>query len=144
MNIVTPDNLTNARTGNPNTAAILPYNPGPSALTAESNYFQAAFPLLFTPIGASSKTPNNAITPVGQEAIILVFGRTLHAVQVSETFVATVTIEVTLDKTFTDWKQLDTFTTADLKQYSGSFYAMRIKISAYTSGTTLVTVLMQR
>lgn len=144
MNVIQPDNLTNARTGQPNRAAILPYNPGPSALSAESNFFQASFPLLFTPIGTNTVTPNNAVTPAGQEALILIFGRTLHAVQVSGTFTATVKVEVSIDSNLVQWKQLDTFTTADLRQYSGIYFAMRITISAYTSGTISVLAQTQR
>lgn len=142
MNIVMPDNLTNARSGIPNKAAILPYNPGPSALSAESNFFQASFPLLFTPIGPSSTTPNNAVTSAGSEAIILSFGRTLAAVQVAGTFVATVTVEATLDNL--NWVKLTDITTAGITQYSGVYYAYRVKISAYTSGNPFVTFLMQR
>lgn len=144
FNLIQPDNLTNARTGKPNISAMLPYNPGPSALSAETNYFSASFPLLFTPISPTSVTPNGIVTPVGSEALILLLGRNQYAVQVSGTFVATVTIEVSLDVSLAVWKSLDTFTTADLKQYSGLFYAMRVSISAWTSGNPLVTVLMQR
>jgi hypothetical protein len=89
-------------------------------------------------------TPNNAVTPAGKEAIVLIFGRTLHAVQVSGTFTATVTVEVSLDSTLTNWKQIDTISAADLKQYSGIYFALRVKISAYTSGNPLVIVQTQR
>lgn len=141
-NVVMPDNLTNAQTGKPNISAILPYNPGPSALTAESNFFQACFPLKFTPIGPSSVTPNNAVTTAGSEAIILTFGRDLFSVQVSGTFTGTVLLEGSLDGV--TWTQVDTFTTAALRQYSGLYYNMRVSISAYTSGTPLVTFVMQK
>jgi hypothetical protein len=144
LNVVQPDNLTNARSGRPNIAAMLPYNPGPSALSAETNFYSSAFPLLFSPISPTSTTPNGAVTVAGSEAIILLLGRNQYAVQASGTFVATVTIEVSLDTSFTVWKALDTFTVADLRQYSGIYYAMRVRISAWTSGNPLVTVLMQR
>lgn len=147
MIIVQPDNITNARTGQPNRALMLPYNPGPSASTAETNYFSAAFPLVFTAIGTASKTANNIVTPAGSEAIVLSFGRTLQAVQVTGTFTASVKIEVTLDDPASQdaqWIVLDTISAASLKQYSGIYYAMRISISAYTSGSVNVKVQMQR
>lgn len=142
MNVVQPDNLTNARSGKPNISAILPYNPGPSALTSESNFFQACFPLKFTPIGTGTTTPNNAQTPAGSEAIIGTFGRDLFAVQVSGTFVGTVLLEGSLDGV--TWTQVDTFTTSALRQYSGLYYNMRLSISAYTSGAPLVSFIMQK
>jgi hypothetical protein len=143
MNICMPDNLLNARTGQPNRAVVLPYNPGPSALSAESNFFQSAFPLKFTAIDAGTVTPNNAQTPVGSEALILVFGREKHAVQVTGSFTATILVEVTLDDPASQnaqWITLDTITAASVKQYTGIYYAMRLSISAYTSGNPRVVV----
>lgn len=146
MSIITPDNNMNDTTGQKHRSLMLPYGPGPSAMTAEANFFQASFPLYFTVIGPSTEAPNNAQTPVGKEAIVMTLGRTLHAVQVSGTFVGTVKVEATIehDVTVATWKTLDSLTTADLKQYTGIYNAFRITISAYTSGTPLVTVMTQR
>jgi hypothetical protein len=142
--LVQPDNQTSERTGRPVTSAMLPYIPGPSHLSAETNYYSVYFPLQFTAIGPETATPNNAVTSAGLEAHVLLLGRVQHAVQVSGTFVGTITLEVCLDSAMSLWKKLDDITTADIKQYSGIYFGMRIKISAYTSGTPLVTVLTQR
>jgi hypothetical protein len=140
-NIVMPDNLKNGVTGRLNTSLMLPYTPGPSAITAESNYFQSFFPLIFTPIGPASVTKNDRVTPNGTQAVIQTFGRNAFAVQVSGTFTASVLIEATLDGV--NWETLDTISAKGIKQYTGLYLAIRAGISAYTSGNPLVTVIVQ-
>lgn len=130
---------------NPDTKpTLIPYTPGMTHTTAEMNYYNAFYPLQFTAIGPDTKTPDDAVTDAGDEAIVLTFGRHAHAVQVSGTFVGTVKVEVSLEESLANWIDLDTFTTEDLKQYLGVYYAMRFSISAYTSGNPLVTLITQR
>jgi hypothetical protein len=142
MTLVRPDNFTYSSSGQPNRSATLPYNPGPAAITAEANYFQASFPLKFTLIGASTVTPNNAVTPAGSEAEFQVFGRLYHSVQVAGTFNATIVVEATNDGQ--NWQQIDSITAPAIKQYVGPYYSMRVRISAYTSGNPVVIAITQR
>jgi hypothetical protein len=98
-------------------------------------FYMTAYPLQFNLI-----TDATAVSTEPSEMQTL--GRNLHGIQVSGTFAATVLVEATLDGQ--TWEQLDTITTAGIKQYSGVYASIRVSVSAYTSGSVFVFGLSQR
>lgn len=122
-------------------SALLPYIPGPSTYSSETNFFQSAFPLQFTLLqGATAVTTNNQDPYVEFNTL----GRNQHAIQVSSTnpYNATVLVEGTLDGV--NWAPIETITQTGIVQFSGLYQSIRVSITSYTSGNITVTAITQR
>lgn len=120
--------------------AVLPYMPGPGAITAQASFFQAAFPLKFLLL--QGKT---AIVPAGD--YFEHFGRNQLAIQVKSTngvFNASILVEGTLNIDTGEWSQIATISAEGITQYSGLYDAIRVSITAYTSGTIDVYAISQK
>jgi hypothetical protein len=117
---------------------MLPYVPGPSTYSSETNFFQTTFPLQFSLIAGAT-----AVTPGGTYYEINVLGRKYHAIQVSgPAYNATVLLEGTLDGI--NWITIQSITAVGIYQYTGIYQSLRVSITAYTAGTIAVTAITQR
>lgn len=121
------------------TQAMLPYIPGPSTFSSETNYFQSSFPLQFNLIVGAT-----ASTPAGTYYEFNTLGRNYHSIQVSAPAVinATILVEGTLDGV--NWTTIESISSLKISQYTGIYQSIRVSISAYTSGTITVTSMTMR
>ena len=104
-------------------------------LTAEPQFFMAAYPLQFSLI-----TGATAISMETYEMQVL--GRIRHAIQVSGTFTATVLVEGSLDGV--NWDTLASVAAPGISQYTGLYQSIRVSVNAYTNGTITVVGMTQR
>lgn len=114
---------------------LLPYLPNVAQQTSEPQYYMTAYPLLFPLL-------TNVTATTAEPAEMQVLGRTYHAIQTSGTFVATITVEGTLDGT--NWYSLGSITSAGIAQYNGIYLSIRVSVTAYTSGAVTVAGLTMR
>lgn len=119
----------------PGKSNLLPYMPSQALQSAQPQFFMTSAPLQFNLITAANAQSTNAYA-------MQVLGRNYHAIQVIGTFSASVLVEATLDGT--NWFTLSTITSAGITQYTGIYQAIRVSVSAYTSGNVTVVGISQR